>query len=93
MKDECFISIGHPKCFGLMAEKIRAFVVLNETTIQLAKSIRKQFADHPEMHGWSRETKLNPSDLFYAVYGNLDSPIPFEYSSNIPEKYLIGGIL
>jgi hypothetical protein len=82
-----YITIGHQNSPFPMASRIGTIVWLedNETPVQIAKKVRKKFAEHPEMHGYSREqSPFKPSELYYAIFEEKDSRLPFESSLNFP---------
>jgi len=74
-----------------MAEKIATFCNEDKTPIQIAKEMRKSFADNCENHGWAKGTKFIPSQLFYAIYEHKNDTVPIFYSDNTPKKFIFGG--
>jgi hypothetical protein len=45
--------------------------------------MRKQIADNPSNHGYTRDTKkINPSYFAWAVYDNIESKTPILKSEN-----------
>ncbi len=83
-----FITIGWEHSNIPMGEKIATYIFDNESPVKIAKKLRKQFADNAENHGWVKGTRFNPSQLFYAIYDDIDETQPFAFSENTPVRFL-----
>jgi len=82
-----FISIGVENSPIAMAEKIATIVYEDETEIQVAKQLRKKFADTPYFHGYSIDQKpFKPSHLWFTISYEVDGA-NHTWSGNTPEKF------
>lgn len=85
-----YITIGVEFSNIPMAEKIATFVNLGkETPTQVAKLLRKTFAENAENHGWVKGTKFLPSQLFWVIYDTKSSEKGFACSKNTPKKFQV----
>lgn len=69
-----YVTVGWKNSNIPMGNKIGCWILPDDslTEIQIAKKIRKQFADHPEHHGYTKDTKpFKPSDLYWAIFDDL----------------------
>ena len=79
------VSVGHPFCKNVMQNK--AIVSAEEgKEIQAAKAIRKEVAENAGQFGF-RDTQGNaltfkPSELYWAIFLNLDDEKPYKHSDN-----------
>ena len=95
MSDESkivYITVGNPRSPFPMATKVSAIVWFpdGETPVKIAKKMRKSFADHPSMHGYSLDTKpFKPSFLYYAIYEEKSGVVPTWSSDNFPGQDFI----
>jgi len=83
-----FVTIGVEFSRIPMANKIRMLIWDGESEIKIVKRLRKQFADNPENHGWSKGTKFIPSQLFYAIFDSFEDKTPRITSENFVTDYI-----
>lgn len=92
MKDTTviFVTIGHPFSKIPIMQKVSCFVDLEiETPVKTAKKLRNMVADNITMYGYVKDTRFNPSDLYYELYYNVDDKIPSCCSANSPTLRVI----
>lgn len=87
-KDCFFITIGWQHSNIPMGNKMSVYVDTDITTpVKVAKQMRKNFADNAENHGYVKGTTFKPSELFYAIYENVDDVCPIFFSKNTPHIF------
>lgn len=80
-----FVTIGVPFSKIPIMQKVMVWVDTEDGTVtQAAKALRKRVADNIENHGWVKGTNFTPAELYYEVYGSVDSDLPIRFSANAP---------
>ncbi len=85
-----YITIGHRFSNIPMGNKVATLVFEDETEIQVAKKLRKNFAEKPYAHGYSIDTKsFKPSELYWAIFDSPKDDNPRIQSENYHPGILV----
>jgi hypothetical protein len=90
--DEVYVTIGTPSLEGErpnlpIRDKVLCFVDHNiETTVDVAKHIRKMVADKPQNYGYWKGQTFTPAQLYYEVYKRQSDEHPIAASTNAPHQ-------